>query len=147
MLAVQCDKLELLDGSSETDAKLRARVAFPIHADTGAAGSAIVYFELDPGDHVGWHTHNAEEIVCVLEGEAEAQVGEESARLKPGGLALVPSFARHNVANVGSGVVRVIGFFSASAVAVKYEHEVAPVGAKQFVIGVDMPATGERPMV
>jgi quercetin dioxygenase-like cupin family protein len=145
MLAVHCDRLQLFDGFSETDAELRARVAFPVHAGTGAAGCAIVYFELAPGDHVGWHSHNAEEIVCVLDGEAEAHVEHERARLTRGGLALVPSFARHNVVNVGADTVRVIGFFSASAVAVQYEHAVAPMGARDFVIGgADTPATAER---
>ena len=53
------------------------RINFPVDAQTGAASSAAVYFEVESEQHIGRHTHSAEEILFVLEGEAEAVVGDE----------------------------------------------------------------------
>ena len=43
----------------------------------GAAGSSAIYFEVEPGQQCGMHTHSAEEIARLLGGEAEVVVGGE----------------------------------------------------------------------
>ena len=42
-----------------------------MHTGVGAASTAVIYFEHEPGEHHGRHTDSAEEVVLVLEGEAE----------------------------------------------------------------------------
>ena len=51
-----------------------------------------------------WHTDSAEEIVAVLSGTAFLTVGEETSRVRAGGLAVVPKCVPHEVRNaiVGS---------------------------------------------
>ena len=74
MLAVQLENRDLIDVSSETDETRRIRFDFPISSLDGAASTAIVYFELEPGEHTGMHTDSAEELVLVLSGRVEAIV-------------------------------------------------------------------------
>jgi quercetin dioxygenase-like cupin family protein len=98
--------------SSETDETRRIRVDFPISSVAGAASTAVVYFELEPGEHTGMHTDSAEEIVLLLSGTAEAIVGDERGELSAGGLGLVPALVPHDIRNIGEETVRVVGFFS-----------------------------------
>jgi quercetin dioxygenase-like cupin family protein len=81
MRTVDIGKLELAEISSPTDETREVRAAFPIHWQSGATSMAMVYFELEPGMHLGTHTDSAEELLVVLEGEVEATVGSEAGRL------------------------------------------------------------------
>ena len=44
---------------------------------TGADHTSVVYFEIAPGDRLGTHTDSAEEILYIVAGEGEAEVGAE----------------------------------------------------------------------
>src|SRR5690606_19586900 len=110
MIAVQLGERELADITSETDEARQMRVDFPISSVDGAAATSVVYFELEPGQHTGMHTDSAEEIVLVLSGKAEAVIGDERGELTAGGLGLVPALVPHEVRNIGSETVRVVGF-------------------------------------
>ena len=140
MFAIQCDELELLEAWSESDPELRGRFDSPISVETGAASTSVVYFEVAPGDHCGRHKHSAEEILLILEGDAEAEVGNERGRASRGGLILVPAMAPHDVRNVGSGTLRVVGFFSSAAVVTEIEERLEPMGTTMLVIGASQPA-------
>ena len=139
MLAVDLEALDLRDVVSELDPQRRLRVAFPSHSSTGSASTATVYFELEPGMHVGRHTDSAEELLLVVEGEAEATVGDERASARAGSMIVVPAMKPHNVVNVGTGVLRVLGFFSASTVVATFETPPVPDGPQVFVIGAPIP--------
>lgn len=139
MYAIDLDSLELRDVVSELEPDRRARVAFPHHSAVGNASTATVYFELEPGSRVGAHTDSAEELLLILEGEAEATVGQERARAGAGTLLTVPAMEPHDVRNVGTGVLRVLGFFSASTVVATFEEALSPGGAQVFVIGAPVP--------
>ncbi len=110
------------------------RFGYPLHSAVGTAASAAVYFELSPGAELGTHTDTAEELLVVLAGEAEALIGEERGRLRPGQLAVVPAMASHNVRNVGEQPLRVLGFF-ASATVVSTFADVPPGEPDVFAIG------------
>ena len=114
------------------------RVGFPLHSATGAASTAAVLFELDPGVELPIHTDSAEELLVVLQGRAEARVGDEVGRLEPHQLALVPSMAPHGLRNVGDDVLRVLGMFSSSTVVSTFEEPFEPGGPRVFVIGAPM---------
>jgi quercetin dioxygenase-like cupin family protein len=111
------------------------RVAFPIHAATGAAASAAVYFELDPGASAGVHTDSAEEVVIVLEGEAEATVGGETSAVRRGQLAVVPAGVAHDIRNTGAGVARLLGVFASATVVHVFAEAPEPGAPQVFVTG------------
>lgn len=53
------------------------------------------------------HSHNVEESVLVVEGEAVAQIGEESFHLVAGDATWVPAGLPHRFLNRGEGVMRI----------------------------------------
>jgi len=141
MLAVQTDELELIEGWSENDSTRRARFNFPIFNLTGALNTAVVYFEVDPGDHLGMHTDSAEEVLYIMSGTAEAIVGDERGEIGPGSLALVPAMVPHDIVNTGDETVRLVGFFSSSTVVSVFEDPFAPIGRR--VVGTPVPEESE----
>ena len=139
MQAIDLSTLELMDLESALDPTRRIRVAFPISSATGTAASASVYFEVEPGDHVGVHTDSSEEFLVILEGRGEGLVGDEVAPVQAGQVVVVPAMVRHDVTNTGDGVLRVFGTFAGSTVVSTFEEELAPGGPRVFVIGGPMP--------
>ena len=141
MLAVQLAERDLVDVSSETDETRRIRFDFPISSVAGAASTAVVYFELEPGEHTGMHTDSAEEIVFILSGRAEATVGDERGELSAGGLGLVPALVLHDVRNIGEETLRVVGFFSSGIVVSVFEDPLLPAGKR--IVGTPLPDESE----
>ena len=115
MLTAKTTELELMQGWFDSDPEhTRVRVAFPINKWAGSRDSAVVYFEVKPGDRLARHTDSAEEILYIVAGEAEAEVGDQRGRLATGDLAVIPAMVPHGLVNVGTETVKVVGFFSES---------------------------------
>ena len=118
------------------------RVSFPLHSATGTASTATVLFELDPGAELYTHQDSAEELLIVVQGSAEARVGDEIGRLEAHQVALVPPMAPHGLRNVGEDVLRVLGTFSASTVVSTFEQPFQEDGPQVVVIGSPVPIAG-----
>jgi quercetin dioxygenase-like cupin family protein len=130
MLIAKTTKLDLMQGWFDSDPEhTRVRVAFPINKWAGSRDSAVVYFEVKPGDQLARHTDSAEEVLYVVAGEAEAEVGDERGRLAAGDLAVIPAMVPHGLVNVGNETVKVVGFFSESEVISTFKEPVQPFGA------------------
>ena len=123
-------------------------MGFPLHSATGTASTATVLFELDPSEELGVHTDSAEELLIVLQGTAEARVGDEVGQITARQVALVPPMAPHGLRNIGDDVLRVLGTFSASTVVSTFERPFQPGGPQVLVIGspVPMAAHLEQPV-
>ena len=63
--------------------------------------------EFPPGAGIPLHTHNVEETVLVLEGEATAQIGDGSYDLDAGDATWAPAGVPHRFANRGTGPMRI----------------------------------------
>ncbi len=137
--AVDLNTVEMIDIESPTDPTRKLRVAFPISSATGTAASATVYFELQPGTHVGVHTDTAEEFLIVLEGRGEGLVGEETAPVEAGQVVVVPAMVRHDMTNTGDGILRVLGTFAGSVNIGTFEEPLGEGGPQVFVIGGPTP--------
>ena len=133
MITERIDQLELLEVWYENDPTMRLRVNFPFFLGTGTKSTAVVYFEIEPGHRLGTHTDSAEEILLVLEGEAEVSLGDEQGRLSAGEMALVPAMVPHGLRNAGEETVRVVGFFSSNVVVSTFDRPMMPFG--QRVVG------------
>jgi|Tabmets5t2r1_1033131.scaffolds.fasta_scaffold10849_2 quercetin dioxygenase-like cupin family protein len=141
MLTAKTSELELMQGWFESDPEhTRVRVTFPINKWAGSADSAAVYFEIEPGDRLAEHTDSAEEILYLVAGDAEAQVGNERRRLTAGDLAVIPAMVPHGVANVGTETVKVVGFFSEPEIISTFNEPVQPFGAAVLNQGAPPPA-------
>lgn len=117
------------------------RVSFPLHSATGTASTATVLFELDPGAELGVHADSAEELLIILQGTAEARVGDETGILETNQVGLVPPMAPHGLRNIGDDVLRVLGTFSASTVVSTFE-EPFENGSQVVVIGSPVALAG-----
>jgi quercetin dioxygenase-like cupin family protein len=141
MLTAKTSELELMQGWFDSDPEhTRVRVVFPLNKWAGSADSAAVYFEIEPGNRLAEHTDSAEEILYVVAGHAEAQVGDERGRLTAGELAVIPAMMPHAVVNVGSETVKIVGFFSQSEVISTFNESVQPFGATVLNQGAPPPA-------
>jgi quercetin dioxygenase-like cupin family protein len=115
------------------------RAAFPLHAAVGTASTGAVLFELEPGDALAPHTDSAEEILVVLQGEAEAIVGGRRTALAASEIVVIPAMVSHGVRNVGDTPLRVLGVFSASTVVSTFEEPLVDGGPQVMVIGAPVP--------
>ncbi len=118
------------------------RVSFPFHSAAGAASTATVLFELDPGAELAVHTDSAEELLIIVQGTAEARVGDEVGLLETHQVGVVPPMAPHGLRNVGDDVLRVLGTFSASTVVSTFERPFEEDGTNVVVIGSPVPIAG-----
>jgi len=130
VISAKIGELELLEGWYEDDPTMRVRFNFPFYVGSGTKNTAVVYFELEPGQRLGTHTDSAEEVLLILEGTAEATVGDESGRVSEGDIALVPAMVPHALRNVGDETVRVVGFFSSNVVASTFDQPMMPLGRR-----------------
>jgi quercetin dioxygenase-like cupin family protein len=133
MITANVEKLELMSAWGEGDPTMKGRVDFPIYAAHGSEACATVYFEVDPGEHIGRHTDSAEEILYIVDGEGEAVVGDERVPVSRGALALVPELVPHDVYATGDTPLRVLGFFAAAMVESVFDETMEPMGRR--VIG------------
>jgi quercetin dioxygenase-like cupin family protein len=130
MIAERIENLELAEVSYEDDPTMRVRVNFPFHVGAGNKSTTVVYFELEPGCRLGSHTDSAEEILLILEGTAEATVGDERGLVSAGDMAVVPAMVPHALRNAGDETVRVVGFFSSNVVASTFDRPLMPFGQR-----------------
>ncbi len=130
MQAVQTSELELMHFSHVGDESGAADAAWPIYRDTGAANTAVVYFELAPGTHLGTHTDSSEEVLVILGGEVEIVVGDERARVGAGGIAVAPAFVPHDLISVGVEPARVAGVFSSNTIVSVFDDPFEQTGGR-----------------
>ena len=135
MITVDLNNLELNELRGLNHPTMHNRSTFPLGGPVGTDNSAMVYFELDPGDTLGRHTDSVEEVVLLLSGTVEAEVGGETALLSQGQLAVVPAMAPHDFRNVGQETVRVVGFFGAQSWIATFEVGFEPDGGNVVDVG------------
>ncbi len=142
MLTAATHRLDLMNVWFDSDPEsARVSAAFPINRAAGSRDSAVVYFEIAPGDRLPVHTDSAEETLYIVAGEAQAEVGDESGRLTAGDLALIPAMVPHGLVNVGDRTVKVVGFFSESTVTSTFREPIQPIGSPVVEQGAPAPAT------
>lgn len=68
------------------------------------------------GARVPMHSHNCDEQVTILEGEAEAEIGAQRHRLCPYDTTLVPANQPHRFVNVGTTPLAILWIYTAAEV-------------------------------
>jgi quercetin dioxygenase-like cupin family protein len=136
MVTFNVRELDLVEGWASEDDTVRARFGVPITAATGAASSSVIYFEVDPRHRLSPHYHTAEEVLFMLEGTAEALLGERGTKLCARGMTVIPANVVHNVVNAGPDTLKAIGFLSSAATVNTYEHVIMPMQMRVLVFPV-----------
>jgi quercetin dioxygenase-like cupin family protein len=72
--------------------------------DLSAPGREVIQVrvDFDPGYVSPMHAHPGEEIIYVIEGTLEYEIGGETAKVKPGDVLFVPAGTPHLARNVGT---------------------------------------------
>jgi len=125
-------ELELVSFSVGDDPTAQGRLALPISAETRSPNT-LVYLEVDPGNRIPLHTHNADEVFVLLEGTGVVTAGDERWAMSAGSIAVAPAFVPHGWENTGSETLRIAGFFGANVLTSEFEEPLAPFGVKTFV--------------
>lgn len=110
---------------------IRHRSFWPTWGGEGSDG-AVCYFEIPVGCRLGFHVHDAEEIVTILKGEGEATVESESSSISSGELVVMPKDVRHDLSNTGSMDLKAVGYFHAPSVTSMFEDELQPAGTRKL---------------
>jgi quercetin dioxygenase-like cupin family protein len=135
MLKVNLDKLDkMTNHGADDDSNRKVTGNFALYSAAGTKSGAVVYFELEPGKELGFHTDSAEEIVYVVDGTIEAAVGNNNDKehLSRGDLGVVPVMERHNFRNIGTNTAKVIGFFSSPNIVSTFEKVFMPANFREF---------------
>ena len=135
MLTASTTQLELNEAWIASDPRGRVHPAFPINRYTGAEDTAVVYFEVEPGEYLPTHTDSAEEILYIVAGEGEAQVGDERGVVRAGDLAVVPAMVPHGIANIGKETLKVVGFFCDSHIVSTFAEPLQPMDQASLTMG------------
>ena len=139
MLTASTPQLELNEAWIASDPRGRVHPAFPINKFTGAQDTAVVYFEVEPGEYLPTHTDSAEEVLYIVAGEGEAHVGAERGRVRAGDLAVIPAMAPHGIANTGDEPLKVVGFFCESEIVSTFAEPLQPMGLTTLKMGEPLP--------
>jgi quercetin dioxygenase-like cupin family protein len=78
-----------------------------VSAVNGATQLCVFEQWVAPGKGAPTHSHTVEEVLTVLEGEAETWIGEERIVLRAGQSRIVPAGRLHGFRNIGSGTLHV----------------------------------------
>ena len=133
MFTAKFNELELLDTWAQEDSGIGVKFAPALSLASGTTRTQVVYVNVEPGMRLGRHSHNAEEILLILEGTMELSMGGEQQQLSAGEVALIPAGMIHDQLNVGSETVRCVAFFSSAAVLHDWEVPLMPIGSRGFV--------------
>jgi quercetin dioxygenase-like cupin family protein len=133
--APSVDELDLATFSVGDDPTAEARLGIPISAATGSPNT-LVYLEVDPGKQIPLHTHTADEVFVVLEGEGIVTSGERQWSASAGSIAVAAAFERHGWENTGTETLRIVGFLGANVFVTEFDAPVAPFGVAAFVTPV-----------
>lgn len=127
MTSVNLNELELNEFTGKEDIHQHCRATFPLVGFHGSKDLATVYFELLPGRRLGRHTDSAEELLIILDGDAEAIVGDEKISASKNSIVLVPRMVPHDIKNTGNKTVKVLGVFGgANNIVATFEKAMLP---------------------
>ena len=128
MTTINLNELPLNEFIATSDPLQHCLATFPLLGMHGTKKLASVYFEIEPGEHLGTHTDSAEELLVILDGDLEVTAGKETTTISKRGLILVPEMMPHNLRNTGKEKARILGVFGgANNIVATFEKEWLPV--------------------
>lgn len=77
---------------------------------------AVIIEEIAPGDRIPLHTHDVDEAITILDGLADARLGDETRRVGPGSVVFIPAGVAHGTANAGPGPLQIHAAFPATSI-------------------------------
>jgi len=94
-----------------------------VSAQNGAGQLCLFEQWCEPGHGAPTHLHAVEEVLHVLEGEADVWVKDKHVTLTPGQLMIVPAGIKHGFANSGSGTLHIQSTLAAPVFEAAYDDK------------------------
>ena len=115
--------MRLIDHNTQAREDWRAGVStrMQVSALTGSAQLAIFEQWCEPGLGAPTHLHAVEEVLSVIEGDAEIWVDGEHTKASAGQSVLIPAGHRHGFRNVGSGTLHMRAVLAAPIFEASYD--------------------------
>lgn len=115
--------MQVLDHSARPLETWRAGVTTRMRVSALTASAQLCIFEqfCEPGLGAPPHLHAVEEVLEVIEGEAEITLRGEARRLTADQSVVIPAGALHGFRNVGTGVLKVRATLAAPIFEASYE--------------------------
>jgi mannose-6-phosphate isomerase-like protein (cupin superfamily) len=116
--------MQVIDHAAQTIEQWRPGVRTRMQAARSVGTSSLCVFEqwCDPGCGAPLHTHDVEEILTVLSGEALITVGTSSSRVHAGQSVVVPPATSHGFTNSGRDELHIQAILAASVFEAVSEH-------------------------
>jgi len=101
--------MRVIDHEHQPREEWRAGVLTRMRVSAVAGSAQLCVFEqwCDPGCGAPTHLHAVEEVLSVLEGQAEVWIEDERAALSAGQSVVVPAGCRHGFRNTGGSTLHV----------------------------------------
>jgi quercetin dioxygenase-like cupin family protein len=115
----------IVDLAQQAAEEWRPGVKTKMRASAANGAAQLCMFEqwCDPGQGAPTHLHAVEEVLHVIEGQADVWIDDTHAQLAAGQLAIVPAGRKHGFANTGSGVLHITSTLAASVFEAAYDDK------------------------
>jgi quercetin dioxygenase-like cupin family protein len=115
--------MRILDHEQQSKEEWRAGVTtrMQVSAVTGAAQLCIFQQWCEPGLGAPTHLHAVEEVLTVLEGQAEIWIEDQREAVPAGKSVIIPAGRRHGFRNIGTSILHVQATLAAPVFEASYD--------------------------
>jgi quercetin dioxygenase-like cupin family protein len=117
--------VHIVDLARQSTEEWRPGVKTKMRASAANGATQLCLFEqwCDPGQGAPTHLHAVEEVLHVIEGQADVWIDDTHAQLTTGQLAIVPAGRKHGFANTGPGVLHISSTLAAPVFEAAYDDK------------------------
>jgi mannose-6-phosphate isomerase-like protein (cupin superfamily) len=117
--------MRIVDLNGEPREEWRAGVLTRMRTSARNGATQLCLFEqwCEPGHGAPTHLHAVEEVLHVLEGEADVWLDDDHATLTAGQLTIVPAGRKHGFANSGTGTLHIQSTLAAPVFEAAYDDK------------------------
>ena len=137
--------MRIIDHASQSREEWRPGVMtrMQVSAVTGSAQLCVFQQWCDPGAGAPTHLHAVEEILTVLDGEADIWIEDERARLTAGQSVIVPAGRKHGFRNTGTSTLHVAATLAAPIFEAAFDD--AREVSRRWLPGTQVPCAPQSP--
>jgi mannose-6-phosphate isomerase-like protein (cupin superfamily) len=117
--------MRVIDLNRQTREEWRPGVLTRMRTSAVNGAGQLCIFEqwCETGHGAPTHLHAVEEVLCVLDGEADVWIGDEHATVTSGQLVIVPAGRKHGFSNTGATVLHIESTLAAPVFEAAYDDK------------------------
>lgn len=117
--------MHVVDLEQQPREEWRAGVTTRMRASAANGAAQLCLFEqwCEPGHGAPTHLHVVEEVLHVLEGQADVWIEDRHATVTRGQLVIVPAGRKHGFSNSGAGTLHIHSTLAASVFEAAYDDK------------------------